>query len=181
MGWIEDWGSTPEERGRPFPCDALVNDPNLVLFRAVDVAAPPALLFSWLCQLKVAPYSYDWIDNLGRQSPRVRDPANERLESGMPLMGGLFRLASFDPGRHLTLVVAGTKIFGDLAITYQVLPAGEAASRLIAKLVSRLGRWSAMRLALPTGDLIMMRRQLLNFRALAEKEHAAGHALHRRP
>lgn len=63
------WGSAAQERQLDFACDGLVAEPNDALYRAQTVNAPPALLFRWLCQIRAAPYSYDWIDNLGRQSP----------------------------------------------------------------------------------------------------------------
>src|SRR5262249_6937940 len=64
------WGSTPAERRMQFPCDRHLPACDDALFRAVSVAAPAPLLFRWLCQLRVAPYSYDWLDNFGRRSPR---------------------------------------------------------------------------------------------------------------
>ena len=71
------WGSTSDERESRFPCDALAGMDAFVCWRAVDVYAPPAVLFRWLCQLREAPYSYDWIDNGGRRSPGVLTPGLE--------------------------------------------------------------------------------------------------------
>ncbi len=64
---------------------------------------------------------------------------------------------------------------GDLAVTYLVLPEDASRCRLLVKLIVRyppslLG--SFMRWGLPWGDLVMMRRQLLNLKALAEDERS---------
>ena len=171
---VDNWGSTPEERERSYPCDELLPDHQQQLFRAVTVAAPPAVVFRWLCQLKVAPYSYDLIDNLGRRSPRHLVPGVERLVVGERVL--IFELASFVADEHLTLLRRGHRVFGDVAISYVVVPAESGRSRLVAKLVvvPRRGIAGAvLRRLLPAGDLVMMRRQLLNLKALAESTSAA--------
>lgn len=73
MEWraaVAEWGSTEEERAQPFPCDRLTATPELTLFRAVDVAAPRATTFRWLCQLRAAPYSRQLL-NLKRLAERT--------------------------------------------------------------------------------------------------------------
>jgi hypothetical protein len=146
------------------------------LDRAVGVDAPPAVVFRWLCQLRVAPYSYDLIDNGGRRSPRELTPGVDVLELGQTFVR-VFRLADFEPGRSVTIAWSGARRpFGDLAITYAALPEG-AGTRLLMRV-----RWRhtgggpvgwIWRAALPSLDLVMARRQLLNLKALAERQ-AAG-------
>ena len=174
MSAARTWGSTEEERAAAYPCDRWLPDPDDSLWRAIDVDAPPALLFRWLCQLRAAPYSYDWIDNLGRTSPRELTPGLEELADGQTVMT-IFRLAEHEQGHHITLLLArGRRLFGDLAMTYQVLPAPGGRSRLVAKLVVRRPR-GPMRLAaplLPAGDLFMMKKQLRTLKALAERDAA---------
>jgi hypothetical protein len=166
---IDHWGTTAEERRRPFPCDDVLPEHERVLFRAVTVDAPPAVVFRWLCQLKLAPYSYDLVDNRGRRSPRHLVPGVERLAVGQRV--AIFRIASFAPDEHLTISVRGHRAFGDAAISYVVLPHGPGATRLVAKIVTVPARGllgAVLRPLLPAGDLVMMRRQLLNLKALAE-------------
>lgn len=58
------WNTTPKEHMAAYPSDAYVPLPRCRLTRAVNVQAPADVTFRWICQLKLAPYSYDWIDNL---------------------------------------------------------------------------------------------------------------------
>src|SRR6185295_10633140 len=96
------WGTTTKERQLSFPCDRFISNPDDSLFRGLTINAAQEILFRWLCQLRVAPYSYDWIDNGGRQSPPVLTPGLEQLEIGQTIMQ-IFRLTSFETGRHITL------------------------------------------------------------------------------
>jgi hypothetical protein len=52
------WGTTAAERALPFACDRFLGDPDDVLYRGIDVDAPPPVVFRWLCQMRIAPYSY---------------------------------------------------------------------------------------------------------------------------
>ena len=179
MGLATEWGVTADERQRQYPCDLLMPSPAGRLLRGVDVTAPADVVFRWLCQLRAAPYSYDWIDNAGRRSPRAPLPWCWQLEVGQTVCR-IFTLDSFVPGQHLTLRMApgtGTRLFGDVALTYAVLPTGPTRSRIVAAL--RVGppttRLQALRSwLLSWGDLVMMRKQLRTLAALAEAEHAAA-------
>lgn len=167
MSFFTDWGSTAQERACTYPCDRHLPGATAALYRAVDIAAPPSLVFCWLCQLRVAPYSYDWLDNRGRKSPRARDPANEQLAIGDSVMN-IFRLAELERDRHLTLVLARTSRYGEVAVTYQVTPALNG-SRLVVKIASR-PRHRLLYALLAVGDLVMMRKQLLTLKELIEHE-----------
>jgi hypothetical protein len=170
---VDAWGSTAGERAEPYPCDDLIEGPRSELFRAVDVEAPAAVVFRWLCQLRAAPYSYDWLDNLGRRSPRELTPGLDELAVGQRVMT-IFRLASFEPGRSIT-IDGTTKLFGYLAATYRAVPVDEGRSRLVAKLAVAPRRGSVawvMDRVLPAGDLVMMRKQLLTLKGLAERDAA---------
>jgi hypothetical protein len=170
-GVIDTWGSSVGERSRAYPCDELLERTDHALFRAVTVGAPAPLVFAWLCQLRVAPYSYDWIDNGGRRSPRQLDQTLTELETGQRF-GGIFRLMNFEPGRSVTLF-SETPFFGTVGITYEADPLDQWSCRLVAKIVlaTAPGIWGRLlSLALPAGDLFMMRKQLLTLKTLAERD-----------
>jgi hypothetical protein len=87
---------------------------------------------------------------------------------------GIFGLVDYETDRHVTLRIkpasAAERAFGDIRGTYLVLAAGEGC-RLLVKLLAKYPAYLPGKIAgrlLPWGDLVMMRRQLLNLKRLAE-------------
>jgi hypothetical protein len=169
------WGATPAEHQRAYPADSLVADPVLMT-RAVSVGAPVEVTWRWLCQLAVAPYSYDWIDNRGRRSPRELTPGAERLDVGQTMVE-IFRLTSVDSGHQWTGLTnaRGERLFGPVAVTYAAEPA-VLGSRIVCRIVARGGTRArrAKAYALVWGDLLMMRKELLTLKELAERDAGRG-------
>ena len=121
-------------------------------------------MWPWVTQVQLAPYSYDWIDNLGRRSPRTL------VGSPEPSVGEPFtRAAGIRVGRVLS-VEAPYQLTGRIAgavISYVLDPATDTAhTRLLMKIVSDVA-WP-LAVLLSVGDLVMARRQLLNWKHLAE-------------
>ena len=174
MSLSETWGTTPAERKAVFPCDASLAHIDAQLYRGITIIAAPEVVFRWLCQLRVAPYSYDWIDNGGRQSPQELTPGLERLEIGQDVMT-IFTLTSFTLNQQLTIRLKPSRIarsvFGDIAVSYLIVRESGGSCRLLVKLVvqhSQTFKGRLMRWFLPWGDLLMMRKQLMNLKRLAE-------------
>lgn len=170
------WGAVPAELTARTPADALLPEPDEHWVRAVDVAAPPDLVWRWLCQMRAAPYSYDLVDNLGRRSPQALTPGLDELASGQRVMT-IFTLESFARGEHLTILVRPRLwLLPAMAVSYVVTAAGEERSRLAMHVLVRLpppARNPAGRAGLAllcAGDLVMARRQLLNLKGLAERD-----------
>ena len=156
------WGVTDDETRRPYACDAFVDAPALEAWRAVDIAAPAEAVWRWVTQLRVAPYSYDWIDNLGRRSPRrLLDLPEPEVGDNFTSVGGRpqGRIVALDPGHQLTGTILGAYM------SYVLDAHGRLATRLLLKVVMQAPRFPS---ALSLGDLVMARRQLLNIKQLAE-------------
>ncbi len=104
------WGVSDSETLRSYPCDGFVSSPTLQAWRAVHVRAPAEAVWPWVAQVRLAPYSYDWIDNLGRRSPRelagLPEPhVGERFTTA----GGreLGRIVSVERQKQLTGTIMG--------------------------------------------------------------------------
>jgi hypothetical protein len=158
------WGVTDDEVRRRFGCDDLVRSPTLEAWRGVTVRADAARVWARVRQVRLAPYSYDLVDNLGRRSPRAL------LDVPEPTVGDPFtrafgrdrgRVVAVDPGRELTATIMGAHL------SYAVLPHGDR-TRLVLKVVARTSR--ALAPALSLGDLVMARKQLLTLKELAERD-----------
>lgn len=163
------WGVSDAETRRRYPCDDLVTVPTLQAWRGVSVQAPVEAVWPWVRQIRLAPYSYDWIDNLGRRSPReladLADPvAGDRFTSSGGR--GVGRVLSADPPHQLTATIMGA------VMSYLLVPGERGSTRLLLKVVARPRRGTAVGLCV--GDLLMARRQLLNLKALAERDQHRG-------
>ena len=157
-----NWGATPAERAAAMPCDVLAPDAATRRDRAISIGAPPSIVFAWLCQLRVAPYSYDLLDNFGRRSPRVRSPELTQLRIGQRFMS-IFELRSFVDNQHLTLRSSG------VAVTYAVRSEGSGTRIHVRVLFDGPLLLGSL---LAVGDVVMMRKQLLTLKSLAEREAA---------
>jgi hypothetical protein len=158
------WGVTQAEVARRYPCDELIRAPSLSAWRGVSVNAPTQAVWPWVTQIRLAPYSYDWFDNLGRRSPQQLQDLTE------PVVGEPFttafrgrragRILSVEPGHQLTATIMG-------ALMSYVLVSEFNGTRLLLKVVGRPSQ--ALAPLLCVGDLVMARRQLLNLARLAER------------
>ncbi len=158
------WGVTDAEVARRYPCDDDVQAPTLQAWRGVTVRAPADRVWPWVAQIRLAPYSYDWIDNLGRRSPReLRSLPEPRAgEPFTAAFGGrpAGRILSVEPGVQFTGLILGA------AMSYVLVPDGDATTRLLLKVAAPGG--PVMARLVCVGDLLMTRRQLLNLARLAE-------------
>jgi hypothetical protein len=157
------WGITRAETARRYPCDEILTDPVLEAWRGVTVEARPEKVWPWVAQIRLAPYSYDWIDNLGRRSPqRLRGLPEPVAGETFTAVAGrpLGRIVAVSSGEHLTGVIMGA------VMSYVLVPKG-SHTRLLLKIVLR--RWRTLAPLLSLGDLVMARRQLLNLARLAEQ------------
>lgn len=140
------------------------------LTRAVHVDAPVDVVFRWLGQLRAGPYSYDLIDNRGRQSPPYLSRTDE-VRLGQRFL--IFDLVGLDAGRQLILELTdhrGLRVFGPLTLVYRAEPEEQGTTLrcdlFLPRPAGRFGSWRQVVLA--WGDLVMMRRQLHNLRQLSE-------------
>lgn len=164
------WNTTADERKQNHPADRHASSGAIHLVRALDVEAPAAVVFRWLCQLKVAPYSYDLVDNLGRRSPRTLTPGADDLAVGQRF-AVFARIAQFEQDGFIVATSGPRGPFGQVAISYQVTPGLDTASRIVACIALPPGRGPLGRVkrdGLAVGDLVMMRKQLRNLGSLAE-------------
>ena len=165
------WGVTESETARAYPCDEFVSAPTLQAWRGVRVEAPVEAVWPWVAQVRLAPYSYDWIDNRGRRSPRqlvgLPEPRpGERFTTvGRRAQG---RIISVEAGQHVTGTIMGAYM------SYVLVPEDHDVTRLLLKVVMRRGR--ALAPLVSIGDLVMARRQLLNLARLAEQNAGNGAA-----
>ena len=162
------WGTTYQERLLDFPCDSVIEEVDDIYHRGVTVESSPGIIFRWLCQLRNGMYVF------GRKDSPDLSSKLDDLTVGQIVMD-FFEIISFEFNKHLTIrTKQGTpesKIYGDVAVSYVIIPENEHRCRLLVRTRIRYPRILGilLRFVLPWGDLIMIRRQLYNFKKLSEK------------
>ncbi|MET7459748.1 hypothetical protein [Nonomuraea sp. NPDC005501] len=137
----------------------------------MDVDASVPLTFRWLCQLTTGDYTYGRM----RRCSRTLTPGADQLAVGQRFL--IFQISDFAKDDHLTGVIlpSAQRLYGTLAVTYRVVPRQPGFSRLVVRLNvlgdRGLTRWVQGPLAF--ADTIITRKQLLNLKALAERDERA--------
>lgn len=163
----ERWGVSDDEVARRYPCDDFVSAPRLQVWRGVTVHAAADPVWRWVRQIQWAPYSYDWIDNLGRRSPQ------QLRDDPPPSVGERFTTAAGGPRGRLLAVEAPVHYTGRIlgaVMSYLLVPVDDERTRLLLKVVA--DGYGPLAPIISVGDLVMARRQLLNLKRLAERRPA---------
>ncbi len=160
------WGATPAEVVRDYPADALIDGPAIAMTRAVSVRASVETTWRWLCQLawRRTPTTGSTTSAGAARGPSR--PAPTTLAVGQKIVM-VYTITSVDPPHQWTGLAQGW-----MAATYAVEPDPHdpAACRLVCRMVAAapapLTRLRAH--ALAWGDVVMLRKQLLTLKSLAE-------------
>jgi hypothetical protein len=182
--WMGEWGSTPEERARVMPGDAVIAHANHVETQAVTVHAPPSEIWPWLVQIgsqRGGLYSYDWLDRLfgflERPSASRILPEFQNLAVGDTIEWGREHLtvAALEPNRALVLSYDGHGM--EWVWQFGLYPLDGPQTRLVTRGAERTPNtatfWLFMRVMEPA-SFVMTTRMLLNLKNRAERLYASG-------
>jgi hypothetical protein len=178
--WQLRWGATAEEVARPMLGDGVVSRPSFNATRAVTVNARPEHIYPWIAQMglgRAGWYSYDVLDNLGRESAetvvaewQVVKPGDMVPMSPDGTQGMLVK--EFEPDVRM-LWWDGK---GDTTWLWELCPIDEGGTRLITRVRMRY-RWvslaAAFNLLIEFADWPMMRKCILGIKRRAEALYAA--------
>lgn len=180
-GWYRRWGATPEEIARSLPGDELVPSPRLTTTRAISIAAPVQIVWSWLVQIgqgRGGFYSYRSLENLAGCSIGSEDrivPAlqvlqvGDRIEMG-PVGYPHFTVAAVDRMRSLVLHSRDDQAMISWSFVLELDERGD--TRLIVRdrtdFVPTIGQYLVWRFLSEPIHFVMERKMLLGLKERAE-------------
>jgi hypothetical protein len=179
---IVTWGATEAEAAARPPGDELLENPDGVSTRAIDIRAPASAVWPWLAQMGPSPragaYTYDWIENLLGLNMHSADrilPEFQHPEVGETIGFGSnrMRLERIEPD----LVLAWRSEDGNWVWSF-VLDEHDGTTRLISRNRFRLPSLGARIGMAPMepASLVMERKMLLGIRERAERLAASDDA-----
>lgn len=105
--WMRTWGTQGDEATGPLPGDEVVREAMGSYTRAININAPPRVVFPWLVQMGLGRggfYSYDALDNEGKPSVTSIVPELQNLKVGeLPYFYLLFEWVDFVMNRKQLL------------------------------------------------------------------------------
>jgi hypothetical protein len=177
--WFGRWGTTPDERNRRMPGDAVIVNPTHSATHAITIDAPAEDVWPWLVQMgyqRGGLYSYDWLDRLfrilDRPSANQVLPEFQRLAVGDKILLGPreeLTVKSLDPNRSLVLGYNAHAF--EWVWQFGLYAGNEEQTRLVSRGTERyantVGAWLFMRVMEPAAFL-MTRRMLIGVKQRAE-------------
>ena len=174
------WGTVLGEGQRRLPGDEVVPAPNQQITQAVNIKAPPSVVWAWLAQMgrdHTGWYGIDWLGNQGVPSATYLRDDIPPPEVGMRADAG-YQILRVEPGR--VLVFGGFDVplvfvHGDVSLAYVLEPRREG-TRLLARMrLLSYGKAGGLlnKALFEWVDALELRQQLIGIRARVE---AIGHS-----
>ncbi|HET8822351.1 MAG TPA: hypothetical protein VFM57_12440 [Thermoleophilaceae bacterium] len=176
--WVLTWGATAGEAERPLPGDDLLEAPDVLATRAIEIDAPPSAIWPWLVQMgpgRAGAYTYDWIENLFGLDMHSADTivaAWQQLE-----VGDVLRAPKGGPGMRVELleperVLSNRSEAGDWVWTFFLEPQNGSTRLISRNRIAMKGASAGQRLGMlvmEPGSLVMERKMLLGIKERAER------------
>lgn len=175
MGFAHSWGIRKREKDLVFDCDEIGcdSDPECTMYRGITINASAEVIFRWLCQLRFSSCSYDLMRSSTKKTLQKTLFSQPALEKGQILMD-IFEVVRFEINTKISLSIIPDTGYPleELVASYLIVEAEGNGNRLLCKATMKYKESLFGRLAkrlLPWGDLIMIRKQFLNVKQLAER------------
>ena len=178
-GWWLHRGALKDETDSALPGDELLEHPDLVTTRGIDIDAPATSVWPWLVQMGPAgagAYTYDWVENLAGLATHSEDeliPEFQHLGVGdswkLGPRGAVLRVASVTPGSSIVL----RSDDGNWVWAFVLVPENDRCRLISRNRIQQPGSSPASRAALQClmepGSLVMERKMLLGLKERAER------------
>jgi len=181
--WHLRWGATDDEIRGLMSGDDAVPKASFIATRAINIDAPPALVWPWIVQMgyrRAGFYTYALLDNAGYESAEVilEEYQHPRIGDWMPMASRVsettaFKVKAFETNEWLLWEKP------DSTWAWRLVALPEGGTRLITRLRQRY-QWESPAMALFTlvllefGDFPMMRRVLRGIKTRAERASSTG-------
>jgi hypothetical protein len=176
--WVLTWGATRDEVDRPLPGDELLERPDIVATRAIEIDAPPSAIWPWLVQIgpgRAGAYTYDWIENLFGLNMHSADrivPELQQLAVGdvlrAPRGGPSMRVEILEPER----ILSNRSEAGDWVWTFALEPQNGSTRLISRNRIAMKGSSAGQRFGMfvmEPGSLVMERKMLVGIKRRAER------------